>query len=66
MNNKANNSKIYLEQDEKTKLLAEVKETVATDVNIVNLKEQVFSAADLWNIQKRKRNTNARRSTFWN
>lgn len=40
-----------MEADELSKLVAEVKETVATNVN----GKTVFGAADLWNIQKSMR-----------
>jgi len=40
-----------MEADELSKLVTEVKETVATNVS----EKQVFSAADLWSIQKSMR-----------
>ena len=51
MNSNVKNSIIKMEADELSKLITEVKETVATNVN----EKQVFSAADLWNIQKAMR-----------
>jgi len=51
MNSNVKNSIIKMEADELSKLVTEVKETVATNVN----EKQVFSAADLWNIQKTMR-----------
>ncbi|MEP7319664.1 MAG: hypothetical protein ABI921_13010 [Panacibacter sp.] len=51
MNSNVTNSIIKMEADELSKLVTEVKETVANDVN----EKQVFSAADLWNIQKTMR-----------
>jgi len=40
-----------MESGELRELVKEVKETVATNLNV----KQVFSAADLWNIQKSMR-----------
>ncbi|HRH48304.1 MAG TPA: hypothetical protein PLP23_06120 [Panacibacter sp.] len=51
MNSNVKNSIIKMEADELSKLITEVKETVATNVN----EKQIFSAADLWNIQKAMR-----------
>lgn len=51
MNSNVKNSIIKMEADELSKLVTEVKETVATNVN----EKQIFSAADLWNIQKTMR-----------
>ena len=51
MNRDVTNSIIKMEAEELSKLVTEVKETVATNVN----EKQVFSAADLWNIQKSMR-----------
>ena len=62
-----NNSKVYLDQDELNVLLTEVKETVATDINLEkeNTNKNIFSAADLWRIQRLKSRAQ-RRSTLWN
>ena len=51
MNRDVTSSIIKMEAEELSKLVTEVKETVATNVN----EKQVFSAADLWNIQKSMR-----------
>lgn len=51
MNSNVKNSIIDMEADELSKLVTEVKETVAIKVN----EKHVFSAADLWNIQKSMR-----------
>ena len=48
MNSNVKNSIIKMEPGELSKMVTEVKETVATEVN----EKHVFSAADLWNIQK--------------
>ncbi len=46
-------SVIHMEENELQKLVAEVKETVATNVDLSNAeKEATFSAATLWNVQK--------------
>ena len=63
MKQELDNSKVYLEQGELNTLMAEVKETVATDIN--NNNKNIFSAADLWNIQRMKTKIQ-RRSTLWN
>ncbi len=51
MNSNVTNSIIKMEADELSKLVTEVKETVATGLN----NTPVFNAADLWNIQKSMR-----------
>lgn len=62
-----NDSKVYLDQNELNVLLTEVKETVATDINLEkeNTNKNIFSAADLWRIQRLKSRAQ-RRSTLWN
>ncbi len=46
-------SMIHMEENELQKLVAEVKETIATDVDVMNVKkESSFDAAKLWNVQK--------------
>ncbi len=67
MKQEANNSKVYLDQDEINMLTEEVKETVAADINLKqeNEHKNIFSAADLWRIQRLK-SRNQRRSTPWN
>jgi hypothetical protein len=51
MNSNVTRSKINLGSEELGELVTEVKETVAGNLNV----KQVFSAADLWNIQKSMR-----------
>ena len=67
MKQESNNSKVYLDQEELNTLVKEVKETVAADINIKkeNVNKNIFSAAELWNIQRMKKKTQ-RRSTLWN
>jgi hypothetical protein len=46
-------SMIHMEENELQKLVAEVKETVATNVDVnKGKKETPFVAASLWNVQK--------------
>ena len=65
MKQELNSSKIYLEQEDLDRLLTEVKETVATDNAKHSEHKQVFSAADLWNIRRMKKEYQ-RRSKLWN
>ena len=50
MNSNVKDAIIAMESDELRTLVTEVKETVATNVNL-----KQFSAADLWNIQRNMR-----------
>ena len=67
MNQELNHSKVYLDQDELNTLVSEVKETVATGIGLEKEEENknIFSAADLWNIQRMKTRIQLR-STLWN
>ena len=67
MNQELSNSKVYLDQEELNSLVREVKETVAANIDSEKEKnnKNIFSAADLWRIQRLKR-TSKRRSTLWN
>ena len=65
MKQELNSSKVYLEQEELDRLITQVKETVATDIAKQTVSKQVFSVADLWNIQRMKKE-HQRRSTLWN
>jgi hypothetical protein len=49
-----------LDKTEINNLTIEIKETVSTDSTLTNSK-QIFSSADLWNIQKMSRTTFGRR-----
>ena len=51
MNSNVTNAHIKMGAEELSKQVTEIKETVATEVN----EKHVFSAADLWNIQKSMR-----------
>ena len=64
MNSNVKNSIVQMEKDELKQLVSEVKETVATGVDLQQTaKQSVFSAADLWYIQKMKKGI-APRKTF--
>ena len=65
MKQEVNSSKIYLEQEELDRLCSEVKEVVASDIANQRASKQAFGLADLWNIQ-RMRKEHQRRSTLWN
>ena len=65
MKQESNSSKIYLEQEELDRLLTEVKETLATDSAQHGENRKVFSAADLWNSRRMKKEYQ-RRSKLWN
>ena len=67
MKQELDNSKVYLDQEELNVLVKEVRETVAADINLEeeNSNKSIFSAADLWNIQRMKTKIQ-RRSTLWN
>jgi hypothetical protein len=65
MKQTSNNSKVYLDQDELNILTEEVKETVASTSVNEKENETIFSAADLWNIRRRKTRIQ-RRTNIWN
>lgn len=67
MKQQTDNSKVYLDQEELNTLVEEVKETVAANINLEkeNVNKDIFSAADLWRIQ-RLQSRSQRRSTLWN
>lgn len=58
-----NNLLASISNDHMNHLVKEVKETVATDVNQDNSKT-LFSAAELWRIQKSRRTRVQRRGIF--
>jgi len=67
MKEESNNSKVYLDKEELNTLVKEVKETVATNINVgkENKDKNIFSVAELWNIHRMK-TRNQRRSKLWN
>ena len=67
MTNDIKRSVILMEQDELKNLTIDVKETVAHDAEKNEETDAPqFSAADLWNIQKNRRNRTIRRNQFLN
>ena len=67
MNNNVTDSIIDMESDDLRNLVNQVNETVATDVDTSKTSlKNTFAAASLWNIQKMKRSSQSRRSSFWN
>ncbi|MGI8950001.1 MAG: hypothetical protein ACR2FN_00305 [Chitinophagaceae bacterium] len=60
MNSNVKNSIIRMEEDELRKLVSQVKETIAENVDF-NSAQRKFGAADLWNIQREKRNVQIRK-----
>jgi hypothetical protein len=67
MKQELNNSKVYLDKEELDTLVREVKETVAAEINLTKGTERknIFSAADLWRIQRMKKPAQ-RRTSFRN
>ncbi len=59
-----NNLFATISNNQMTQLVKEVKETVATEVQVNNNKT-VFSAADLWRIQNSRRTRVQRRVMFY-
>ena len=59
MKKQQTNTLISFSKKELEALTVEVKETAAKDYNGEN--QKLFSAADLWNIQRNKRNVSSRR-----
>lgn len=51
-----------LTNNEIKNLTLQIKETVARE--LINQKRRIFSAADLWNIQRTKKNATLRRNYF--
>ncbi len=56
MKNHAKNSIVQIDSEELKKLVAETKETVATNVDVKNQEQtKNFSVIDLWKIQRQKK-----------
>ena len=67
MNSNVTHSIVDMENDEFKNLVIQVKETVATDVDLEKTtSKNTFAAANLWHIQRMKRSSQARRATIWN
>ncbi len=63
MESNVTRSVINMEPGELSKLLSEVKETVASDVDVTKT-SKIFSAADLWKIQGSRLKTVSRRAAL--
>lgn len=46
---------VQMEPEVLNNLVREVKETLATDIKMPGVKQRLFTAADLWNIQRNLR-----------
>lgn len=58
-------SLVQIGENELKQLVSEVKETIATDINIrQEAKPAIFSSADLWNIRRMRRYKAGRRSAL--
>lgn len=62
MKTNSKNLLIDINANELRELTKEVKETIATDINLNE--KPMFSAADLWNIQRTRRIRQGRRVNF--
>jgi len=67
MNSNATHTVVDMGNKEWKNLVNQVKETVATDVELdKTTSKNNFAAANLWHIQRMKRSSQARRATMWN
>ena len=56
MKNHVKNSIVNIDSEELKKLVAETRETVATNVDVKNQEEtKIFGVIDLWKIQRQKK-----------
>lgn len=55
----ASPSIVQMEPEVLNNLVREVKETLATDIHLPEVKQPVFTLADLWNIRKNARTANS-------
>ena len=51
---------VQMEPDVLNNLVKEVKETLATDIEMSGVKQRLFTAADLWNIRRNARTAESR------
>jgi len=66
MNTSSTHSVLEMANDDVKNLVSQVNETVAdVDVNETTSKN-IFSAANLWHIQRIKKSSQVRRATIWN
>ena len=63
MESNVTHSVINMEPGELSKLLTEVKETIAKDVDVIKT-SKIFSAADLWKIRRSRIRTVSRRAAL--
>jgi hypothetical protein len=52
MKNDVMPSIVQMDADELRSLMAEVKETVATGIQLPQARKKIFTAADMWNIRR--------------
>lgn len=51
---------VQMEPEVLTNLVREVKETLATDIEMPEVKKQLFTSADMWNIHRNARTAQSR------
>lgn len=51
---------VQMEPEVLTNLVREVKETLATDIEMPEVKKQLFTLADMWNIHRNARTAQSR------
>lgn len=51
---------VQMEPDVLNKLVREVKETLATNLNLPEVKQRSFTIADMWNIRRNARSARSR------
>ncbi|MDZ4807908.1 MAG: hypothetical protein SGI96_06515 [Bacteroidota bacterium] len=51
---------VQMEPEVLNNLVREVKETLATDIEMPGVKQRLFTAADLWNIRRNARTAESR------
>ncbi|HWB27183.1 MAG TPA: hypothetical protein VG738_17025 [Chitinophagaceae bacterium] len=67
MNSNVTHSVLDMDNDDLKNLTGQVKETVATNVDISKAtSKNIFAAANLWHIQRMKKSSQGRRAVLWN
>jgi len=64
MTSNVNPSIIHIEKDNLKQLTTEVKETLATDLQIISEENKKFGLVDMWNSQKNMRTAISRRRYY--
>jgi hypothetical protein len=64
-NSNESRSKIYLEEKVLNELTVQVRETLASEA-LQKKEKSKISAAEVWSIQKRKKEVHIRRNSIWN